>query len=282
MGAARTASRPTGTASTRARRSPTSRRRPAWGRGRRALRRRAGPPNRIVAGLREAGAEDIEVQRPYANVVATIPGDAPGSVVVGAHYDTKSGIPGFVGANDGASGVGVLLELARALPPDGAGPDVRLAFFDAEEARGDRDFDVDGTRGSRQYVAYAKRGGEQGSPPLDEIEAMVLFDMVGDCDLQIPLEANSDPAIYERFAAAAEQAAARRRRSPASRRRSPTTTFPSSRQGIPSVDLIDFDYGPGPPPGAYWHTAKDTTDEVCADSLDAVGEAAVRAIPEIR
>ena len=51
---------------------------------------------------------------------------------------------------------------------------------------------------------------------------------------------------------------------------------------MPAVDLIDFDYGPGPTPGAYWHTPDDTVDHVCAESLNAVGEAALLAIPRIR
>ena len=158
----------------------------------------------IAKRLRRAGVDAVRIQRPYANVVGRIPGSAPGAVVLGAHYDTKDAIPGFVGANDGASGVAVLLELARALPRPLPGPSVDLAFFDAEEARGDRPFAEDGTRGSRQYVALARAGGQQASPSLGEIRAMVLFDMVGDCDLRIPLEANSDPSLYERFAAAAK------------------------------------------------------------------------------
>ena len=237
--------------------------------------------NLIVEGLREAGARDIDVQRPYLNVVGTIPGGGQGAVVAGAHYDTKSGIPGFVGANDGASGVGVLLELARSLPRGGNGPDVHLAFFDAEEARGERDFEADGTRGSRQYVEYAGGGGEQGSPPLESIEAMVLFDMVGDCDLQVPREAGSDAGLYGEFAVAAEEAGGTA--APFAGGTGPILDdhVPFLEAGIPAVDLIDFDYGPGPPPGGYWHTPEDTLDHVCADSLDAVGEAAVRAVPRL-
>ncbi len=83
---------------------------------------------------------------------------------------------------------------------------------------------------------------------------MVLFDMIGDCDLRIPLEQNSDPALYRLFADAATE----RTGDPA-----PFVgrTFPVGddhtpflKAGIPALDLIDFDYGPGPPPGAYWHT----------------------------
>lgn len=250
--------------------------------GTRAARRAA---KLIRRGLQRADAERVRVQRPYRNVLATIPGSRPGAVVVGAHYDTKSGIRNFVGANDGASGVAILLELARTLPRPLPGPSVQLVFFDAEEARGDRDFESDGTRGSRQYVRYARhaRRARQGAPALKSIDAMVLFDMIGDCDLDVPLEANSSRRLYRTFA---DAAAGLHDGDPAP---FAGRTFaiaddhiPFIEAGIPALDLIDFDYGPGPPPGAYWHTAEDTVDKVCPASLDAIGEAALVAIPKIR
>ncbi len=235
----------------------------------------------IAASLAEAGVEDVVRQRPYENVIGRLEGSGSGTVVVGAHYDTKDAIEGFVGANDGASGVAVLLELARALPRPLPGPAVELVFFDAEEARGSRPFELDGTRGSRQYVELARRG-DGGATPLEQIRAMVLFDLVGDCELEIPREANSDPALYELFAAAAEE----RDGEPAPFEGETSAIaddhVPFLEAGIPAVDLIDFDYGPGPPPGDWWHTAEDTLDKVCAESLDAVGEAALAAIPKIR
>lgn len=231
----------------------------------------------IESRLADAGIEAVTVQRPWRNVVAGLEGEQPGTVVVGAHYDTKTGIPGFVGANDGASGVAVLLELARSLPRPLPGPSVQLVFFDAEEARGERPFELDGTRGSRQYLELARRG-EQGSAPVGEIGAMVLFDMVGDCDLQIPLEANSSPELYAVFADAPGDGD-----SPFGGRTGPISDdhVPFLEAGIPAVDLIDFDYGPGPSPGAWWHTPDDSLDKVCPESLDAVGEAAVTAIPRL-
>jgi Zn-dependent M28 family amino/carboxypeptidase len=235
----------------------------------------------ITRRLRDAGVTPVRVQRPYRNVVATIPGDEPGVVVVGAHYDTKD-VPGFVGANDGASGVAVLLELARALPRRLPGPSLELVFFDAEESRGTAGgtttFAESGDRGSDQFVRYARRGGEQGAPPLSAIRAMVLFDMVGDCDLRVPLEANSDPELYGRFAAASGGDG------PFEGEDSGVLDdhTPFTKAGVPAVDLIDFTYGPGPSPGAWWHTRRDDLRHVCARSLGVVGTPALAVLPAIR
>ena len=241
----------------------------------------------LIAGrLRAAGAEAVRVQRPWRNVVATIPGRKPGVVVVGAHHDTKDDVGGgFEGANDGASGVAVVLELARVLAAEAPldGPSIRLALFDAEEARGDREFAIDGIRGSRQYVEYAGAGGLQGSPDLEDIEAMVLFDLVGDCDLQLPRESNSDPGLYAELEEGAREASGSSSAAPFGGEAPGIEDdhIPFLQAGIPAVDVIDFTFGPGPPPGAYWHTPADTLDKVCAESLDAVGEAALIALERI-
>ncbi|MDX6588469.1 MAG: hypothetical protein QOI31_2942 [Solirubrobacterales bacterium] len=234
----------------------------------------------LVAELEAAGAEDIQVQRPYANVVATIPGKQEGTIVVGAHHDTKD-IPGFVGANDGASGVAVVLEIARVLAAEAPleGPSISIALFDAEEARGDRPFEEDGTRGSRQYVAYAEED-EQGSPALSQVESMILFDMVGDCDLQVPREANSDEAIYAVFAAAASESNGSGSAAPFEGESTPISDdhTPFIEAGIAAIDVIDFTFGGAASPGPYWHTTEDTLAKVCPESLEAVGEPAVRVL----
>ena len=227
----------------------------------------------IAGELRDAGLEDVRIQRPERNVVGTIPGSGPGWVVIGAHHDTPE-IPGVVGANDGASGVAVVLELARTLPNPMPGPGLSVALFDAEEARGERSFEEDGTRGSRQFVTYAREG-RQGTPALADIEAMVLFDMVGDCDLSIPLEANSDPRLHDLFADA-DAALFDGESDPVL-----DDHIPFIEAGIPSVDLIDFEFGPGGSPGEFWHTTEDDLDRVCPESLGAVGSAALEAIPRI-
>jgi glutaminyl-peptide cyclotransferase len=222
----------------------------------------------IVSRLRRAGLRRIAVQRPHRNVVATLAGTSPGTIVVGAHHDTKDGIPNFIGANDGASGVAVLLELARVLPRPFPGPAVVLAFFDAEEARGSRPFEEDGTRGSHQFVRLASAGA-QGAPRLGGILAMYLVDLVGDCDLQIPREPNSDRRLYRllRGRVFGGQSA-------------PVLDdhIPFLQAGVPAVDLIDFSYGPGGTPGAWFHTPEDTLDKVCPGSLAAVGRPLIRAL----
>jgi glutaminyl-peptide cyclotransferase len=236
----------------------------------------------IADRLREAGVRDVQIQRPHLNVVGTIPGDDPASdaIVIGAHHDTKDDVgEGFEGANDGASGVAVVLELARALAPRVQGPAIHLALFDAEEARGDRDFLSDGLRGSRQYVEYARRGGTQGSAPLDEIGAMVLFDLVGDCSLQLPYEPNSSRDLYDQFAEAAREVDGDL--APFEGETDPILDdhIPFREAEIAAVNVIDFTFGSGPSPGEYWHTPEDTLDKVCPESLDAVGEAALGALP---
>ena len=111
---------------------------------------------------------------------------------------------------------------------------------------------------------------------------MVLFDMVGDCNLDIAREANSDPGLYRSFADAAEKQTG----DPAPFEGTATPVIddhsPFLEAGIPAVDLIDFDYGPGPTPGAFWHTRQDNLRHVCARSLGAVGGPALAALPAIR
>jgi glutaminyl-peptide cyclotransferase len=108
----------------------------------------------------------------------------------------------------------------------------------------------------------------------------VLFDLVGDCELEIPLETYSDRGLYELFAEAADDQPL----DPFGGKTGPVLDdhIPFREAGVPAVDLIDFTYGPGPTPGEYWHTPEDTLDKVCPESLDAVGEAALEAIPRIR
>jgi peptidase M28-like protein len=235
----------------------------------------------ILDRLHAAGIGEVHVQHPYRNVVARLPGRDPGTVVASAHYDTKD-IPGFVGANDGASGVAVLLELARTLPSRLEGPSIDLVFFDAEEAPRGAPFASGGDRGSEQFVRYAREGGRQGSPELADLRAMVLFDMVGDCDLEVPREANSDAGLYGAFADAANAISGSQAPFEGEAPGVLDDHTPFIQAGVPAVDLIDFDYGPGPAPGDWWHTRADSLAHVCPSSLGAVGAPALEALPGLR
>jgi glutaminyl-peptide cyclotransferase len=201
------------------------------------------------------------------NVVGTVPGRDPSRrVILGAHYDTKD-IPGFVGANDGAGGTAIAVQLARTIKPRKVRPTVLFVLFDGEESpRGasDADFDRTGLRGSRAAAKRHARG----------TEAMVLLDFVADRELRVPRERNSDKRLWGRLRAAARAVGAARA--------FPAATFapvsddhvPFLRRGVPSIDLIDFDF-------ACWHRTCDDMSAVSERSVDASGETVLRLLASL-
>jgi Zn-dependent M28 family amino/carboxypeptidase len=155
------------------------------------------------------------------------------------------------GANDGASGVAVLLELARTLPSDSV--PVELVFFDAED-----NGDLPGWEwllGSRAYVAGLKT----------KPQAAVILDMIGDKDLNIYIENNSDPQLVNSIWAQAGALGFSQQFISKPKYSMLDDHTPFLEAGIPAVDIIDFDY-------PYWHTAADTADKVSAQSLQVVGQ----------
>lgn len=181
-------------------------------------------------------------------------------IVVGAHYDSRLQAdqdpgPGrngpVIGANDGASGVAVLLELARTLPSDSV--PIWLVFFDAEDNGG-----LDNRQwimGSRAFVASLAR----------KPQAAVIVDMVGDADLNLYIERNSDAGLAAAIWAQAAALGYGKYFIATPKYAMVDDHTPFLEAGIPAVDIIDFDY-------PYWHTAADTADKVSAQSLQAVGE----------
>ncbi|MGC9520483.1 MAG: M28 family peptidase [Anaerolineae bacterium] len=189
-------------------------------------------------------------------------GDGP-ALMLGAHYDTRPAadqedpsVP-VMGANDGASGVAVLLELARVLDIDSTGHRLYLAFFDAEDSGylNGWDWIVGSTH-------MAENWGAQGEPPLT---AMVLFDMIGDRDLQVYYEGNSDPELSREIWQVAAELGYDDRIIPQLKHRMLDDHIPFVNQGIPAIDMIDFDY-------PYWHTTQDTPDKVAPESLAVIGD----------
>ncbi len=194
-------------------------------------------------------------------------GGMAGVVVVGSHYDTKWFEQfRFVGANDGGSSTGVLLELARVAS---AQPGLWFVFFDGEEAMVQYG-SVDGLWGSKHFVEELKRTGQ-----MDRIRAMVLLDMVGYAHLNIEVPSNGDGALIQQVFDAARAVGTR-------------DYFgyrggallddhePFLEAGIPTVDLIDFEYGTKPGLNDYWHTEQDTLDKISSRSLEIVGQTTLR------
>jgi glutaminyl-peptide cyclotransferase len=229
----------------------------------------------IVDELKKVGAQvrvdAFEADTPHgrlpmANVIAVLPGRRSDIVLVGGHYDTKwfADIR-FVGANDGGSSAGLLLELTRALAARPRGFTYWVVFFDGEEARLTWT-ERDSLYGSRRLASAMAR---DGTLP----RAVVVADMIGDRDLAIRPEASSTPWLTDLV----WQAAARLGHG-AHFRFEPLAVeddhAPFLRLGVPATLLIDFDYPP-------WHTAEDTLDKVSARSLQVVGEVLLEALADL-
>ena len=212
----------------------------------------------VVRRLRDAGVRRVTVQRPHRNVVARIPGREPGTVVVGAHHDTKD-LPGFVGANDGASGTAVLVQLARTLKRPRH--TIKFILFDGEETpRGVPD---------RLFAKRGLRGSKVAAPRYKKARAMVLLDFVGDKRLSTPREGSSDPELWSKLRAAARAVGVGRHFPDAERGTILDDHIPFLEEGVPSIDLIDFDF-------PCWHLRCDDLSAVSERSLDVTGEAVTR------
>jgi glutaminyl-peptide cyclotransferase len=183
-------------------------------------------------------------------------------IIIGAHYDSRlfadqdpdpdkrsQPVPG---ANDGASGVAVLMELGRVLPPD-LQKNVWLVFFDAEDNGNIPGWDW--ILGSRAFVEAL-----QGKP-----DAAIIVDMIGDADLNIYMEQNSNPKLTLEIWKQAAGLGYAAQFIPIPKYNLIDDHMPFVQAGIPAVDLIDFNY-------PYWHTTEDTIDKISSRSLQIVGE----------
>lgn len=208
------------------------------------------------------------------NLRVTIPGtnaSAP-RIIVAGHYDTKRFEEfSFVGANDAGSSTAFLIELARVLKDSWKGASaIELLWLDGEEAVLEW-VNQDHTYGSRHYVQTARADGT-----LKSIKALVLVDMVGDRDLRIQRESNSTPWLTDIIWAQAQKLGRREFLNASTPIEDDHIEF--LRAGVPAVDIIDLDYGPG---ASWWHTPQDTLDKLSPASLQAVGDVVVAALPAI-
>ncbi len=198
----------------------------------------------------------------FVNVIARRP-DQPSEdklFFVASHYDTKTfDLIRFVGANDGGSSSGALIELGRVLNQHPAlAARVELIFFDGEEAY-NQFTKTDGLYGSRFFANKARQ-----AKRAQYYKGGIVWDMIGDRDLTITLPFDSPSALASGIFAAADALKVRDHFSFYHDIVLDDHT-PLNEAGIPTIDLIDFDYPP-------WHTAADTMDKLSPESLQIVGQ----------
>ena len=202
------------------------------------------------------------------NYIVRYPGKKDGIIVLASHYETNYPLKdtAFVGANDGACTTALLIELGawfRTHPPDGYS--MWLVFDDGEEAVKDwtANGGTDNLYGTKHLAAkwYADN-------TLKRIKAFLVADMIGDKDLNILEEMGSTPSLRAIF----RQAAANTHHTAnvyQSQGDEEDDHLPFLRRGVPSLDVIDVDYGPhtAAMPDGYHHTAQDTIDKISPKSL---------------
>lgn len=206
------------------------------------------------------------------NIVASLPGERDVAILLGSHYDTmpmRNGI--FVGANDGGSSTGLLLELARVLSHRKLKYSLQFVFFDGEEAQ--RHWtEVDSLYGSRYFVAQLSQKAKQSA-----FKAMILLDMIGDKDLVLENELSSTSSLMEMVRKSGKELGYSKHLA-----KVPTEIvddhIPFLQAGIPAVDLIDYNYGFN---NIYWHTPNDTLDKISPQSLGIVGAIVLKTIEKL-
>jgi len=208
-----------------------------------------------------------------ANIILRFRGTSGKAIAVSGHYDTKK-IPmvHFVGANDGGSSTGFLLEFARAAAKEKHRNDLLIIFFDGEEAVLANWTDTDSRYGSRHLTEKWSADGT-----LSRLIALINVDMVGDKNLDLADDENSSSRLRSMVKRAAAKLGY-------------THYFlegsgaidddhkPFADAGAEVLDVIDLDYGPS---NSYWHTAQDTLDKLSARSFQVVGDLVFELIREL-
>jgi Zn-dependent M28 family amino/carboxypeptidase len=207
---------------------------------------------------------------PMRNFIVRFPGKKKGVIVLATHYETNYWLRNinFLGANDGGSTTGLLMAIADQLREETAhgkslsGYSVWLVFFDGEEAIQSWS-DSDSTYGSRHLATKWYSDGT-----LGKIKAFILADMIGDKNLDIQQESQSTAWLVDVVRQAEKKFGYDRyffKKAEAIQ----DDHLPFVKRGVPSIDIIDIDYGPN---GSYHHTAQDTMDKISAKSLTIDGD----------
>jgi glutaminyl-peptide cyclotransferase len=201
------------------------------------------------------------------NILVKIPGERPGIILLGTHYDTKK-LDDFVGADDGGSSTGVMLELARLLCARHGRYAIWIAFFDGEEAVGEWS-DTDSRYGSREMAAKLAVSGD-----LPKVKAFLLADIVGSRTLRFKRETNSTKALTDLvWATAARLGYSRIFVNDATAIEDDHLSF--LKRNVPCVDVIDLEI-------PYWHTPQDTLDKISSKSLAIVGHVFIDSVNQLQ
>ncbi|HMD09663.1 MAG TPA: M28 family metallopeptidase [Candidatus Acidoferrum sp.] len=209
------------------------------------------------------------------NILVKLPGANPGIVLYTTHYDTVR-IPNFVGADDGGSGTGTMLELARLFCSRKNSLNVWIVFFDGEEAQGNwtdkasiQWKDNNNTYGSRELAAQMALSGE-----LKRTKAMILADMIGPAKVRITRDTGSTRWLTDFIWDTAAQLGYKNNFVNEDYAVGGDDHFSFIRRGVAGCDLIDFSVR-----DTYWHTPQDTLDKVDARSLAIVGQVLAATLP---
>jgi Zn-dependent M28 family amino/carboxypeptidase len=205
---------------------------------------------------------------PMENIIAKFAGKSGGAIAVSGHYDTKK-MANFVGANDGGSSTGVLLELAAALQGRPRVDDVYLVFFDGEEAFHEWT-DTDSLYGSRHLAEKWTADGTN-----RRLKALINIDMTGDRNLRLLWDTNSVASVRNLVWDVADSLGY----SASFPRKSSSIAddhLPFINAGVRAVDLIDFDSQ-----ATFWHTPQDTLDKLDPHSFEIIGAVVMKSIEEL-
>jgi glutaminyl-peptide cyclotransferase len=204
---------------------------------------------------------------PMKNILVKIPGDKPGIILLGTHYDTKK-MANFLGADDGGSSTAVMLEVARVLCAQHGPYAVWIAFFDGEEAV-QQWSETDSRYGSREMAAKLAMSGD-----LKKIKAFLLADIVGSRALRFKRETNSTKALADVVWSTAG------RLGYSSIFVNDATAIEDDhlsflKRGVPCVDVIDLEI-------PYWHTPQDTVDKISSKSLAVTGHVFLESVKQLQ
>lgn len=216
-------------------------------------------------------ADTVEGKFPVRNIIAKYPGTKDGIIVILGHYDTNYPLrdTGFVGANDGGSSTGILLEYANQLRGKKRdGYSVWLVWTDGEEAVRQWS-DSDSLYGTRHLAEKWDKDGT-----LRKIKALMVMDMIGDADLDIQRNTYGTPWLMDLIYSAAERGGYQSHFY-AREGGIEDDHLPFLKLGVPCADVIDLDYGYN---NVFHHSPQDTMDKLSPNSLEIVGNTTLEAI----